>query len=394
MCSDICPKNAIRFTINDQGFWYPTIDDALCIHCNRCKINCPANTQKKYEKSNVVLAMWNKDTDERLQATSGGVFCPLAESVLNENGVVYGAGFDEKNHVCHQRIDSVAELGRLRGSKYIQSNTAEIYNRVLKDLKNGYKVLFSGTPCQVSALRTFLGKEYSSLICVDIVCHGVPSPKVFEDYLKNLSQEYGSDPVSINFRYKKPGWSVFSMKIDFANGASYEASKFKDPFLNLFLAGKGKGDLILRPSCFECRFTSPERAGDLTIGDFWGIKALDKSQADQEKGVNIVIVNSPKGEKLLHSIENRMSTRKKGWEDAFVSNQSFIRPWKKPELYDAFWKSYHQMNFSQIVNHYTQYDSAEEQKKLSEARKRASMYRDLRFMTKYYIKKIIKLVRP
>lgn len=390
MCADICPKEAIHFEINPQGFWYPKVDDALCVHCNGCVESCPVNIQKKNDKTSTIRAMWNKAEEERVQATSGGTFIPLAETVLAENGVVYGAGFDEEDRVCHQRIDSIQKLYKLRGSKYVQSCTKGIYNNVRADLENGRKVLFSGTPCQVSALRSFLKKDYSNLVCIDVVCHGVPSPKVFQDYLNYMNQQYDSKPTAICFRYKNPGWSVFSMKIDYENGKSYEASKFQDPFLNLFLAGKGLGDLVLRPSCFECRFTSPERSGDLTLGDFWGIKALNKSQADQEKGVSIVLVNSAKGKALLDCITPRMEIRKKDWEDALRSNQSFVRPWAKPERYETFWKDYGEMPFSRIAEIYTTYDKDEEDKKLAEATYRASAYKRPRFWVAYYLKKIMK----
>lgn len=233
-CRDGCPQNAIDFKENEQGFVYPVINEDKCVNCGLCASICPVNSPDKNKKTDKVYACWNKNLSERRAATSGGVFTLLARKVIDNGGVVYGASFRDDMAVCHIRAESIEDIQKLRGSKYVQSNTDGIFKKVKADLDNSKKVLFSGTGCQVSALRNFLRKEYSNLYCVDIVCHGVPSPLVYKDYLKWLESQNDSQIKELSFRYKKPSWNVFSMKADFENGKTYMASKYKDPYLAFF----------------------------------------------------------------------------------------------------------------------------------------------------------------
>lgn len=390
-CLDVCKKEAIRCIHNEQGFMYPVVDDNLCVGCNQCKKVCPANNPVKNAKTDYIYAAWNKNNVTRLQATSGGVFLLLARQIIIQGGVVYGAAFDENFRVKHKRVDNVEGLKKLSGSKYVQSDTKGIFEKVKGDLVSGKAVLFSGTPCQVSALKSFLGKEYTNLICIDLVCHGVPSPLVFRDYLNELSTKYESEPAIINFRHKEPCWSVFSMRIMFRNGEVYQASKFRDPYLYFFLAGGG-GDLTLRQSCFNCKFTSPERTGDITLGDFWRICSENKAQKDIEKGVNVVLLNSEKGKSLFEKISDDVVTIKKCWEDAHGSNQSFAEPFKKPAMYEEFWTDYVSSSFSEIVDKYYIYDSETEALKCQQAEERAMAYKNIPYIIKKKIKSIIKRI--
>ena len=212
------------------------------------------------------------------------MFRLLAGQILKEGGVVYGAAFNEKMEVHHQRVDSETGLETLVGSKYVQSDVQHCYEQVKQDLGSGKIVLFSGVPCQVAALKNYLGKNYNNLLCIDMVCHGVPSPRVFRDYLNYLSKKFESFPQKVYFRYKKPGWSVFSMRVEFENGKVYQATKFDDPYLIFFLK-----DLILRPSCHLCCFTSQNRVGDITLADFWKYQADIAQRRGTEKGVNLVV---------------------------------------------------------------------------------------------------------
>ena len=236
-CENVCSQKAITFHENIKGFSYPKISVDLCINCGMCKKNCVVNYQHKHLEKGKVYACWNVNKKERLDSTSGGIFRLLSEKILDEGGIVYGAGFDNNMVVHHMRIEEKKNLYKLLGSKYVQSDIKGIYQKVRADLENGKKVLFSGVACQVSALKNYLKKDYDNLLCVDILCHGVPSPLVFRDYLKYMEKKYKSDVQKVNFRYKRPGWSVFSMRLDFKNGQKYIKSKFKDPFLSFFSSG-------------------------------------------------------------------------------------------------------------------------------------------------------------
>lgn len=239
VCVDTCATGAISVQINAQGFNVPSVDEAKCVGCNRCKAVCPVNEQKKNPMAKTVYAGWVKNKSARLAATSGGLFTILAKKFIASGGVVYGAAYVDNMNVAHIRVDREQDVERLRGSKYVQSNTYSIYHLVRQDLNSGRRVLFSGTPCQVGALKNYIGNADDNLICVDIMCHGVPSPAFFSDYRKSLEIQYGSKMKKLNFRYKKPNWTVFSMKADFENGSKYMASKYQDPYLCFFSLGGG-----------------------------------------------------------------------------------------------------------------------------------------------------------
>lgn len=236
-CMAICHVGAITCTQDKQGFFHPDINTKKCIECHICQKVCPSNVQVKYERTTSIFACWQSDETRRWNSTSGGAFLTIAEKFIQDGGIVYGAALDKEFVVRHTRTSTLEEVQKLSGSKYVQSDTHKCYQKVRNDLLTGTKVLFSGTPCQVSALKNFLRKEYDNLYCIDIVCHGVPSPMVFRDYLQYITKQHTSKIKKLNFRYKKPCWSVFSMKIDFENGDTYQASKFQDPFLHFFLAG-------------------------------------------------------------------------------------------------------------------------------------------------------------
>lgn len=241
-CADACKVQAISIKKNRQGFSYPVINDAVCVNCGKCTTICPVNVQKKNKAAITPFACWDKDDKERRAATSGGLFTCLAKKFINDGGVVYGAAYSSDMKVIHKKITSLDEICQIRGSKYVQSDTFRVYEKVKTDLKAGQKVLFSGTPCQVAALKNFLGKDYEKLLLVDIMCHGVPSPLIYEDYCTWLENKQKSKLSKLNFRYKKPGWTVFSMKADFENGKSYVSSKYEDPFHCFFSLG-GRSDV-------------------------------------------------------------------------------------------------------------------------------------------------------
>ena len=345
-CVDACKKNAISVKKDFQGFSYPLINNDVCVHCNTCISVCPVNKQKKNKMASFPYACWDENKQERKAATSGGVFTCLAKNIISNGGVVYGAVYDFDMRVIHERICSLDEANRSRGSKYVQSDTLHIYKKVENDIKKGMKVLFSGTPCQIAALKNYLGKEYDNLLLIDIMCHGVSSPLVYDDYLEWLEEKKKSKLCGLNFRYKKPGWSVFSIKADFCNASPYISSKFEDPYLIFFLS-----DLILRRSCFKCKFASPERVGDITLADFWQYRAK-KIKDKSENGVNLVLINTKKGVQYFENIENEIYKEKHSWEEAYTSNLQFTKPVNIPKEYDEFWSIYNQKGFREVLKNF------------------------------------------
>ena len=266
-----CPKNAIKLVPDAEGFVRPRVHSMDCTGCKTCIRICPVLHAESHPSPQqnplAVYAGWNKDESIRLASSSGGIFSALAISTLKKGGTVYGAAMGENLRVRHIRITTPEELSTLRGSKYIQSDTGWIYRTVKKDLKEGLPVLFSGTPCQIAALHQYLKHAYPLLLCVDIICHGVPSPKLFQEYIRlRESGEENRKVTSVQFRDKRVGWKSFSMVCRFGDGkAAYAETLHRDLFMQGFL-----GNFCLRPSCYACAAHKERRHADITLGDFWG----------------------------------------------------------------------------------------------------------------------------
>jgi coenzyme F420-reducing hydrogenase beta subunit len=321
-CVQTCPQKCISFTEDREGFRYPKVNKKDCIDCGLCEKVCPI-IQGKNTSSREPLAVFsakNKDEHIRIQSSSGGVFTLLAEKVIRQGGVVLGARFDERWEVVHDYTETLEGLSAFRGSKYVQSRIEDNYQRAKTFLQEGRHVLFSGTPCQIAGLRRFMKKDYENLLCVDFVCHGVPSPKVWRNYLKNIvRQGDGKNSVSqspfskddaritsISFREKFHGWKKYSFAVTLSkataagekNTVSLSHIFYNDCFMQLFLQ-----NVILRPSCYDCQFRRGRSGSDITIGDFWGIDRI-KPQTDDDKGVSLVIINTEKGREFFPHIQN------------------------------------------------------------------------------------------
>ena len=295
-CYNACPISAIEMKENKEGFLYPAVDYSKCIKCGKCILICPTINHKlsNNDESVDVYVAYNTDAKIRERSSSGGVFTLIAENILNDGGVVYGAAFDDNWNVIHKRMDNITDLDLLRGSKYVQSNLCDAYSRCLNDLNNGRQVLFSGTPCQIAGLYAFLGEPYDNLFTVDIICHGVPSPLVWRKYLAERFEV--SSIKSINFRCKTNGWSNFSVKIESENKLAYEERHNEDIFMRGFLC-----DLYLRESCHNCRFKSVGRISDITLADAWGVEEF-KPELYCKTGTSMVLIQSERGKKLLDDI--------------------------------------------------------------------------------------------
>ena len=339
-CSNACPVNAISMKYDEEGFFHPTIDEKACILCGICKKICPVESPPVLNKLKNTFACYAKDEEIFYKSSSGGFFAVLANEVLNESGLVCGAAFDYNNMVKHTIIDDKSQLKTLQGTKYVQSRINDLYRKIQQYLEDERIILFSGTPCQVAGLKSFLRDDYDRLICIDIICHGVPSPMVWEDYLKSISKS--GKIQSIDFRKKdiNSGKSYFVYRIndnDFA--VPYED--------NLYIKGFIK-NLYLRESCFKCQFKGYERCSDITIGDFWGIKEKHFSFANKS-GNSIVIIHSEKGQKWFEKVKKHLCFEKAAYVEASVFNESVIESVKKTKLRELFYDQWKNGVVSEII---------------------------------------------
>ena len=333
-CSAVCPKNAITMTADEKGFLYPSVDESKCVECGMCKGVCPVQTDFSAEKyTQKTYALKNADEKERKSSSSGGVFIELARAALNKGGVVYGAAFTEDFKVRHIRAATAEELERLKTSKYVQSDMNNIYRLVKADLVSGIPVLFSGTGCQVQGLKKFLKKPYTNLFCVDLACHGVPSQKVFDDYLSRMEKKYKSKAVSVNFRGKAIKNQILDMLIHFENGKVYSAINAHDSYYTFFSKG-----YMLRESCYKCKFASCQRTGDISIADFWGIEKAAPEFADR-RGISLLITNTLKGEQLFSEVSSAFRVLETPFELS-TKQQALNYPCKKHPKYTRFWEIY------------------------------------------------------
>ena len=284
------------FEIDEEGFIYPKIDSSLCINCELCDKICPINNSKSDTKYLSIYAAYSLDENVRLNSSSGGIFYSLATNIIKNNGYVCGVIFDDNIIAKHTIIDNLEDLKKTQGSKYVQSNKGLIYKQIKKILDDNKTLLFSGTPCEVAALKTYLRKDYNNLYTIDILCHGVPSPIIFENYKNFLINKYGSSIIDYNFRDKSTGWSNYSITVNFANSKKYTMLQKKDPYMNIFLRNAN-----IRPSCFNCKFKNVNRVSDITLGDAWGIQNIIP-EIKFEKGISLIIIQNGRGQDLYDSI--------------------------------------------------------------------------------------------
>lgn len=305
-CVSVCPKNCISMKADEEGFWYPEVNKDICIQCNLCEKICPV-IKNEYAKDKEVNAYvsYTKDDETRMKSSSGGLFTMFAEEVINKGGVVFGAAFDDKFLVHHVAIERIEELKIIQGSKYLQSRIENTYKDAQNYLNQGRKILFSGTACQIAGLKSFLRKEYDNLFTIDVLCHGVPSPKVWQKYIneKEKEKEYNCLIKQIEFRNKVTGWKKYSLKMTFSNSKIYTEVFPIDEYMRLFLR-----DICLRPSCHDCKFKSLNRPADITLGDCWGIENY-MPDMDDDKGTSVVLVHSKKGQTMLDCLADKINIK-------------------------------------------------------------------------------------
>lgn len=298
-CSNICPQKCIEMRLNEEGFMYPVCNVAKCMECGLCEKACPVVHSTKYAASNPIkrgYVFQNRNLDILKESTSGGFFSALAEWVIRNGGLVYGAAYNEDFYIHHIAVDTVTELYKFRNSKYTQSDAEDVFSDCRENLLKGRMVLFSGTPCQIAGLKTYLGKEYENLITCDIVCRGVPSPGLFRHYVNWIG---GSEKISnIVFREKYKGYYSSFMTIHLKNGRYVRREKYGDPMLSFFF-----NDLCSRPSCYNCHFKTLDRASDFTIFDSWHGFRHDNKFGN--KGTTAVIARNEYADRIIKLLSEK-----------------------------------------------------------------------------------------
>jgi len=294
-CSNICPQNAIILS-EDAQFYTVSVDPKSCIFCGICVKKCLQIHDSHENEVLSAFAGWNKDNQTVLRSSSGGAFHALAEAVIADGGVVFGATYSDNCKRVEICSSDEVSLERLQKSKYVESFVGQSFTRMKTELDKGRKVLFCGTPCQVSGLKSFLNKDYDRLLTLDFSCGGVPSHKVYEQYLSELSHKYKAAVTSVDFRPKTHGWKRYAVKITFSNGKVYNRLGVEDVFLRSFLYSRA----IVRDSCLACKFAD-HHASDITLADFWLHKAI--STLDNENGISLILCNTEKGESAFRGVE-------------------------------------------------------------------------------------------
>ena len=357
-CVQRCPKQCITIQADNEGFLYPIVDATTCIDCGLCEKVCPVINQAEPQEPLKVYAAYNKNEDIRMQSSSGGIFTLLAEETIKKGGVVFGVKFNKDWKPEFGYTETLEGLSTFRGSKYVQAIVGDAYKQAEEFLKAGREVLFSGTPCQIAGLKRYLRKEYDKLLTVDIICHGVPSPKVWRRYIvetveklraeratgkNSVSSSLNELPVitGISFRDKACGWKKFGFRISYAaskaaeNSVSESAnsvceSHTKNTFMCAFLS-----DTILRPSCYSCPAKQGKSHSDITIADFWGIDRIDPT-FDDDKGCCAILINSPKGQIIYPATQT--NSKEKSLDEVITNNSAYYRSCKPHPNRKRFFK--------------------------------------------------------
>lgn len=348
-CYNVCPVNAITMIEDERGFKYPKVNKDKCINCSLCEKVCPIvlNRQKDKDKNkkHQAYAVNNKNNEIRKNSSSGGAFNLIANYILDNDGVVFGASFNSQWQVEHIEINNKENLIKLQTSKYTQSIIGKTYKKAKQYLDEGRLVLFTGTPCQVEGLQTYLQKDYNNLYTQDIICHGVPSPKVWRKYLEFREKQDGQPPVRINFRQKDEGWNLYSLLLKY-NSSEYKMNHSDDLFYKAFLQ-----NACLRDSCYNCSFKKWDRFSDITIGDFWGMDNIAPEMNDN-KGTSLVIINSEKGKKIFDNVKLNSVYQEVDINEAIKGNPSFVKSVKKNKNTDNFFENLDYIEFNKLVKKY------------------------------------------
>lgn len=373
-CMNVCPVNAITMIPDKEGFLYPYINQEKCNNCGLCRKVCSFNDGYKHDSETPinVYAVKHKSEEERVTSRSGGMFVALSDEILNNRGIVYGAEMDKNLYVLHKRVSTREDIHSLKGSKYVQSDMTDMFNQVKSDLIDQREVLFSGTPCQISGLRSFLGENFNTekLILCDIVCHGTPSPLIYEEYIKYFEKKHKHEIIKFDFRDKTFGWDKHFESMWLDNGQKITQRYYTDLFYQ---------HIIFRPACANCKFANLRRPSDITLADFWGIDKAVPGFNDN-KGISLVFINSDKGKQIFELIKDKVHYIESKIEDCMQPN---LRSPSTPATNRIdFWDDYQIKGFNYIMEHYTNYKLTTKY-----TRKTKSLFnkifRKLKFIKKY-----------
>ncbi len=344
-CAAICPHDAITMQPDRLGFLYPSVDKQRCVDCGLCLKVCSFSPD--YDKSHNLEMPYaygarHKDMSEVESSRSGGAFIALSDLILERGGVVYGVGYVDHFRAAHKRATTKAERDEFKGSKYVQSDLSGVFPQVKADLKAGLEVLFSGTPCQTSGLLAYVGEKLrSKLYVIDLICHGVPSPYVWRDYVAHVEQNFGKRATQVSFRDKtNRGWSAHVESFTFDNNVYYS-----DVYTYLFYE-----HIMFRQSCGNCYFTNTNRPSDMTIADFWGWQKVDAEFNRDDKGCSLLFCNSQKGVEWFDKIRNRLNVIETPMESCMQPNlehPSLVSPNR-----EKFEQDFEQRGFEYILERY------------------------------------------
>lgn len=347
-CSSACPVGCISMEADAEGFLRPRVNAKACVNCGKCERVCrQLHELAESEIEPCGYAAWSKDEALRSGSSSGGVFPALAREVLRQGGIVFGAAFSEDyKRVCHIGITDEADLWKLQGSKYIQSEIADAYVQAKALLDKGRQVYFSGTPCQIAGLKAYLGYESVQLITQDVICHGVPSPKIWRAYLAEVEQRQKSEIKCINFRDKSAGWAGYRLRISLKNGKELAERRTANAYYRAYLS-----DICLRPSCYQCVQKGRNFSSDLTIGDYWGLRHVMPELQD-ENGVSLLILRTEKAQTLCQMAGDVLEMRKTDLAAATEYNPSLRSSTKKHPKREAFFSGLEEGSVIRQINHF------------------------------------------
>ena len=359
-CNNICNSGCISMVANDEGFLYPSVDYNKCINCGLCETVCPVLNKKNeesgfYKDTRKTYSAVSVDRNSLKSSSSGGVFSVLAEETLKQDGCVFGASFSDCfRNVEHKCIDDVRELEQLKGSKYLQSDLKNSFSLCKKHLEKGKKVLFSGVPCQIAGLKKYLGKDYSNLVCVEVICHGVPSPLVWQKYLDAIESKLGKTE-SVTFRDKSAGWDSFGMKIQSSDGKELIEIHQANSYMAVFLK-----NLALRESCYVCPAKGENSCADMTLGDFWGLTSAYPEFYD-DGGVSVVVIHTSKGQKMIENVSDRLVLHETDLNKSLEDNWIIYRSVSRPRERDVFYHDLKHKSWEKIERKYLEHPSFKEQ---------------------------------